>query len=212
MPPTPPQDAGVAPAHGSARESRSGRWIELSAALTAVVVSAGSLIIARHQSEVMDRQLAASVWPVVEYDTSNQGDDGRPRLSLTLHNSGVGPTRVRSVRLAYRDRSVKDAGELLHVCCAAAIDSAHRLTVTTSDITGRVLTAGRTIDFLVLPPDTAQRALFMTLDRERFAITARVCYCSVLDDCWVIVSDGHGAAEPRPVASCAAEQRATQYR
>ncbi|GJG85461.1 hypothetical protein tb265_06420 [Gemmatimonadetes bacterium T265] len=209
MPSASPRDSAAPPATPEAGRTR---WVELSAALTAVVVSVGSLLIARHQAEVMDRQLAASVWPLVEFDTSNEGDDGKPRLALTLHNSGVGPTRVRSVRLAYKGRPMRGAVELLRTCCLAAVDTAHSVTTSTSDVTGRVLTAGRSVDFLVLPPDTGQRALFSAFNRERFAVTLRVCYCSVLEDCWVVESDGHGGAEPAPVASCAAERKATQYR
>ena len=207
--PTPLPDPGAG--ERRAPERRTG-WVELSSVLTAVVVSLGSLLIARHQAEVMDRQLAASVWPVVEFDTSNEGDDGKPRLSLTLHNSGIGPTRVRSVRLTYRGRPMRDAVELLRTCCLAAVDSAGSFKTNTSDITGRVLAAGKSVDFLVLPPNTAQRALFTAFNRERFEVAARVCYCSVLDECWVVASDGHGAAEPVAVGSCAGEQKALQYR
>lgn len=42
----------------------------------------GSLLIARHQAAIMDRQLAAPVWPPVEDGTSNLRDDGRPQRSL----------------------------------------------------------------------------------------------------------------------------------
>lgn len=196
-------------------ESRSGagrtRWVELSAALTAVVVSVGSLFVARHQAEVMDRQLAAQVWPLVEYGTSNLSDDGQSRLSLELSNSGVGPTRVRSVRLTYRGRPVRSARELLRTCCLAAMDTTRQVGAVTSDVTGHVLTAGKTVHFLVVPPEAAQRALFRAFNRERFEVAARVCYCSVLDECWVM-SSSEGNADPTRVPSCAEEQKAPQYR
>ncbi len=195
----------TAPVPGPHRPS----WIELSVALTALVVSVGSLLVARHQAQVMDRQLAATVWPLLEYETSNLGDDGRPRLSLALRNSGVGPTRVRSVRVAYQGRAVGDAGDLLRACCTAAIDTTREVNSVTSDVRGRVIAAGRHIDFLVLPPDSAQRALFRAFNRARFDVDVRVCYCSVLDECWVRTSEDD---EPAPVASCAAEAKAPQYR
>ena len=83
----------------------------------------------------------------------------------------------------------------------------------TNDIAGRVLTAGKTVHFFILPPDTAQRALFLALDRERMRTAARVCYCSVLDECWVRVmtADG-GETDPAAVPSCADERRQPQYR
>lgn len=135
------------------------RWVELSAALTAVVASIGSLLIARHQAVVMDRQLAAQVWPLVEFGTSNLTEDGKPQLSLDLSNVGVGPTRVRSALL----------------------------------------------------PDTSQRALYRAFERERFRVAARVCYCSVLEECWVMASADSGG-DPHHVDSCAEERKALQYR
>ena len=174
-------------------------------------MSVGSLLIARHQAEVMDRQLAAQVWPLVEYGTSNLADDGKPQITLELSNSGVGPTRVRSVRLAYRGRPVRSAGELLRTCCLSAIDTTRRVQSVTSDVTGRVLTAGKTVHFLLLPPDSAQRALYRVFNRERFNVAARVCYCSVLEECWVVTSTDKNA-DPRRVPSCDEEQKAPQYR
>lgn len=207
--PSPSSARGAAPS--TAAEGRRTRVVELSAALTAVVVSFGSLLIARHQAQVMDRQLAATVWPLVEFGTSNMGDDGKVRASLDLGNSGVGPTRIRSLRLTYKGRPVRGPAELLRACCRAAIDTSRTVATTTSDITGRVLPAGRTVAFLIIPPDTLQRALYGTFNRERFAVKARVCYCSVLDECWVMDSTERDA-DPRRVDSCAAEQKAPQYR
>ena len=106
---------------------------------------------------------------------------------------------------------MRNAGELLRACCLAAMDTTRQIGPVTSDVTGRVLTAGKTVHFLAIPPDTAQRALFRAFDRERFQVAARVCYCSVLDECWVM-SSSDGNADPTHVPSCAAEQKAPQYR
>ena len=57
--------AAAAAALATRAESRRPSWVELSVALTALVVSIGSLLVARHQAQVMDRQLAATVWPLL---------------------------------------------------------------------------------------------------------------------------------------------------
>jgi hypothetical protein len=46
--------------------------------LVEVAISAASLFIAVRQNALMEKQLSASTWPVLEYDTSNLDDLGNP--------------------------------------------------------------------------------------------------------------------------------------
>ncbi len=218
-PPTTPSapDAHV-PASLAARaavhgESRRPSWIELSVALTALVVSIASLFVARHQARVMDRQLAASVWPLVEYGTGNVGEGGEPRISLGVRNSGVGPTRIRSFRVTYAGTPVRSAGDLLRRCCVrdSAATARAGIRTVTNGVQGRVLAAGDRLTFLTLPRGPNRADLYDAFDRERFKVDVRACYCSVLDDCWVVASADQGA-EPARVDSCAEERKAPQYR
>ena len=65
--------------------------VELSVALSAAVISLVSLFIAQRQTRLMNRQLAASVWPVVGYASSNRSETGERRITLNARNDGVGP-------------------------------------------------------------------------------------------------------------------------
>lgn len=183
-------------------------WIELSVALTALVVSVASLFVARHQARVMDRQLAASVWPLVEYGTSNTRGD-QPYITLGLRNMGVGPTRVRSLRLSYEGRPVRNAVGLLRACCTGGDTTRRGISTRMSRVVGRVLPAGENVNFIGFPPDSSQLDIYEAFDRERFKVQVRVCYCSVFDDCWL---GGTDIEDPEPVKSCAAERAQPQYR
>ena len=59
----------------------------------------------------------------------------------------------------------------------------------------------------------AARAGLQTLSRERvrMEIDVRVCYCSVLGDCWK-VSSLTDDEDPTPLSSCADERKRPQYR
>lgn len=187
-------------------------WVELSVALTAVVVSVASLFVSRHQAQVMDRQLAASVWPMMEYLTGNTGDSG-PQMVLGVSNSGIGPARIRSFRVLYRGKPAPDAGSLLQSCCGLV--HGMPLSINTSGVAGRLLQQGNSIIFLRMsqPPDTlpAMRAVFERLGQARLELDVRTCYCSVLGDCWT-VSSKHDDEDPAPVSSCRDEQRLPQFR
>ena len=55
--------------------------------------------------------------------------------------------------------------------------------------------------FFAISPSPGNVDLFKKLNAERAKITARVCYCSVFDECWV--SSGR-AIRPDRVPSCPA--------
>src|SRR3954465_1312868 len=88
-------------------------WVELSVGLAALVVSVASLFVARHQAQVMDRQLAASVWPLLEFSTSNATTEGLPRMALMLRNTGIGPLRIRSFRVTYEGQAISNGTDLI---------------------------------------------------------------------------------------------------
>jgi len=178
------------------RRSRSG-LIGLSVALAALVVSAVSLFIARQQTMVMDRQLAASVWPAVQFYSSNLRD-GEPVIALTLENVGVGPARIERFRVLHRGAKILDPTDFIDECCNP--DGRPFRTVT-SFVEGRILPAGQTIDFLTQSAEPDQHSIYDRFDRIRGQgeLEIEYCYCSVMEDCWSIDAT---STEPLEVGSC----------
>jgi hypothetical protein len=178
-----------------ARPRRRPRWVELSVALAALVISAVSLYIARQQTEVMHRQLAASIWPAMQFHTSNVRD-GEPVISMSVQNVGVGPARVHSFSITHQGEPVADLTAFIEGCCAPEGTSVSTIT---SFVEGRILPAGEQVDFLTLAADVNHPAVFERFDRVRGELDVEVCYCSVLEECW---TRGRGRGEPEPVSSC----------
>ncbi len=69
----------------------------------------------------------------------------------------------------------------------------------TSGTRGRVLKPGDRVVLVTLPKATNDEALWKQFDRERFKVSVRACYCSVLDDCWIFDSTKR---DPEAVRSC----------
>jgi hypothetical protein len=170
-------------------------WIELSVALAALVVSGASLYIARQQTAVMHRQLAASVWPALEYSTSNLRG-GEPVISISVENVGIGPAHVRSFRASYDGRPLNDIDEFVSECCA---EEGTPVRTVTSFLEGRILPAGELVDLLLVPLAGNDTAVYARLNRARAELGVEACYCSVLDECWYTA---RGLPSPRPVATC----------
>lgn len=159
------------------------------------------------------RMVAASSWPYVQYSSGNLTDQGVAQVSLSLTNSGVGPARIERVEIRYDDRPIASSKDLMEACCvrepadraalerqigAANLDNG----VVTVGIEGRILAAHEEVELLRLRRTSANAAVWERLDRARWQIKPRICYCSVFDECWI--------AQPRPqkparVAQCPAD-------
>ena len=55
----------------------------------------------------------------------------------------------------------------------------------TNRVGGLTLPAGQSTPPLTVPEAGTDRAVFAALDQRRYAVSAKACYCSVLDECWV---------------------------
>ena len=164
-----------------------------------LLISLISLFVAVSANRTQERMLAASVWPSLIYATSNADPDGSRQVSFDVLHRGIGPARVGWAELRYQDTAVHDSSELLAACCGALADDA--LQVTTSGIQRRVIGAGEWIKLLRAPQPEDASAVYDALARERRDVDLRLCYCSVLDDCWMLDSNSN---DPEPMEQCPA--------
>jgi len=65
----------------------------------------------------MDRLVAANSWPFLMHGTENQDPRGNPRISLGVENAGVGPARIQTFEVWWRDQPIAAADDLLTHCC-----------------------------------------------------------------------------------------------
>lgn len=177
------------------------RWIEITIALSVVVISVASLFVAVFQGHVMQRQLEASVLPILSYNHGNYDDEREEaRITLTLGNRGLGPAEIQRVSLHYGGQSYRNIHELIMACCQ---DTAHQtqdaqhaawqslireggLFITTSTLTNALLSPGDEVNFVTIarPETEVAQAVWSRLDHARWELDMSVCYCSVFDQCW----------------------------
>ena len=168
-------------------------------ALTALVVSIYQAWIAREQQKM-------SAWPYVSQDNTDQ--DG---YAYRIHNVGLGPALVRSLRIDVDGRPVTDWGGLL--VAALRVDSA-TLTkqlrgagfVMSSVRRGSVLLPGSTTAIVRVADPQAGRTLRGILNDPRVHI--QVCYCSLYRDCWLSDSQRE---EPTETSACPAADAARDF-
>lgn len=181
-------------------------WVDLTLAVSAMIVSIVSLAIAVRHGHTMERMaeanarlVAANSWPFLQYSTGDRGDDGKPLIRLSVINAGVGPARVETLEVLWHDAAVASPQALLAACCGFAPGSGALPGFSQSLLAGRIVRAGESVTLLELAPSAAVAALWERLDRERLHVKFRACFCSVFDECWTSTLVGTRAT---PVTSC----------
>ena len=150
------------------------------------------------QTEVLQEQLGAQVWPYVSLTEGLSGDTAR----IGISNDGLGPAILRSLSVAVDGVQRSSYTAMLHAVLGP--DMVKR--------SPRGARLGFTIDNGVVgsvmrPGDDS---LGFSLTSKRFApallqayrrITFRVCYCAIIPGkCWLVESGAR--SEPRPQKSC----------
>ena len=148
------------------------------------------------ESEEVRRQTAAAVWPYVQVQMNDfdQGDEAA--LSLSFTNTGVGPAKVRTLRMEVDGQPVPDWAGLL-----ARLDQPADSPYGRDFISHRVLAPGETAQVFSTRHPPLVRALQAAIGREGTVLS--LCYCSIFDECWLARSDAE-RSDPAPVAACPA--------
>lgn len=163
----------------------------------AITVSLISLWVAFSANRTQERLLAASVWPALEYGTGNRTETSADEITLVIGNKGIGPARLRGVRVLYDGKFAANSVALLHICCELNDGPVNTVT---SGTRGRVLKAGDEITLMRFPKGgLSSDKIWQRFNHERFKVKVQACYCSVLDDCWNFDST---RMDPERVASC----------
>lgn len=176
------------------------RWLDILLGVCAMVVSVVSLFVALHHGETMEKMVEASTWPYVDFSRSQADADAHPRADLVVTNSGVGPARLETLEIFHKGRPIASQEALIQ----AVVGRTDQVTIVKSVATDRVLPAGGKIAFLSAVPDGSPG--FSTLRSGLRDISARVCFCSVLDACWL-----RDSRQPKPEKVKACPKPALPY-
>lgn len=196
--------------HPHARHGGLPRWLELGIAMTALVTSISSIIIAVHHGKIMEKLVQANSLPYVQGGVSNVTNEGEEVLSLDLLNRGIGPAHEQSLRVKADGRYVKSVTELLAASLPpeqlAEVEKARKaeiLKIAQNNVRHRFIPGGAQQMVFRVPktPENAQYWELLNAAWSKWDI--EYCYCSVFDECWQVVGK---FAEPTPVKECVRDE------
>ncbi|HEY3639313.1 MAG TPA: hypothetical protein VGK90_14285 [Rhizomicrobium sp.] len=169
------------------------KWFDAAIAIGLLLVSVSSLIVAVVHSQTLEKMAEANAklveansWPYLGYGTGNSEGPNQDSIELRVTNDGVGPAKIEAAELKWQGTAYRNATDFLRACCGyKAAPSNDRLWMDL--MTGRVLRAGETINFITLFRTPGDDQTWKKLDRARLspALSVNICYCSVFDECWV---------------------------
>lgn len=150
--------------------------------ISAIVVGVAALYVSWDQGRVMRQEVRASVWPAVQVEGYVDRRDEMMAIGMKLQNSGVGPARIERITIRNEGEVVEDLDALVDRMPAGAERAV-------ASATGRIMAAGEMlVPFELRYSDSSPLAEVDAVDLVQSLSqdwTLEVCYCSVLDQCWI---------------------------
>ena len=161
-------------------------------AVAGVFTGAVALYAALNESAAVRRQSEAAVWPIIQLYVSDFANQDSAEFKVSLNNTGVGPARMKSMRVRMNGVAAKDWREALRLATGADDTPFAK-----SYSVGRVIAAGETADIF----SVNDRASVEKLSAAAASGAAQIdyCYCSIFNACWLQSSD---EIEAEPVKTC----------
>lgn len=168
--------------------------------LPALIASLALAYFAFVQADATQKMQTGGVMPFVTFGTSNGDEQGNQDIALSLTNNGVGPAILGPIEIRYEGKPITTPLDLLEKCCT---DREPRgLRFSTSPSTGIAVRPGETVEFISFPRTPTTETVWQALNKERWKLKVRACYCSIYNDCWV--TEGMQGL-PRRVNKCPAD-------
>jgi hypothetical protein len=172
---------------GAVPEEKETRSASRYDAVIATFVRFLALCVSGYTAYMQRQQVRAAVWPILEFDSSNA-----PDIHFTLSNKGVGPAIIRHVIVRVDGQPVRNWREAFEKILGPGEHLGSE-----SDMNGYVFAAGesRTV---FSPHDSENNPLnfdksnplWVKMNKDRLRVTAEICYCSTLGECWILRAGG----------------------
>lgn len=149
-----------------------------------VFTGAVALYAALSESQAVRQQTSASVWPYVEFMINDTSIEDSASFELSLHNVGVGPARMKGMRVTNNNKVILDWQSLTAILVPGG--TALGVDYGKSSVSHRVLAPGESI----IAFQTQHNELALKLQDAVYsgALNVSYCYCSIFDECWNLPS------------------------
>ena len=145
--------------------------------------------------------------PLLQYGTGNvDGESNEPVIIFSITNGGVGPALIKQVTFKYNEQTSGEFFDFLRNCCLTELKQFNSSPPMNLDISQGGYVTSSTHNVILPAQDKLYKgerssALWSKLNKERRKLSVEICYCSLLDECYVTEQKGVVAA----VSACPIE-------
>ena len=189
----------------------SSQKLNLILAICAILISAASFYATYLQANAAEKQVKAMTLPLLQFESSNLDEKtNKPVIKFAINNGGVGPALIKRLQLSYKNKNYQNIFQVIDACCASehqefspkASMNLSQGGFITSTVVGRILPAQQKINFYQLYDGKVSHKFWNKLNDERRYLKVSVCYCSLLDECYLTTE----AQVVKSVASCVLDE------
>lgn len=182
-------------------EKESGSRVNFIIAICAMLVSLASFYATYLQAYSAEQQVKAMTFPLIQYTSGNYDLESRESvIDLNLVNDGVGPAIIKQVKYNYQNNDYADVWKFLQACCKKELEifennrnlkaTPIEAQILSSPASNVVLPINDRIRVLSLLRHESNAEFWDKLNKERSHLSVSVCYCSLLENCYVTENAG----------------------
>jgi len=141
----------------------------------AILISTLALVVAIYEANLLKEQQRSMVWPYVNISMQYNAEGFR----VQAENDGIGPALIHSIEIRHEGRALTSWFDVLD-----HLQPGHSIgydILQSNALSGTVLKAGEVKTLMGLPWRADTRPLAEQINQLDYCI----CYCSVLDECWM---------------------------
>lgn len=145
----------------------------------ALFISMMALGVSVYEANLMRDQQSAMVWPYLKIGNSYNGEG----FGFIAINNGTGPAIIKSLEVRYKDKLMHDYNELLNTIKPDRTIGYESIRM--DKLNNTVMKAGEERELFNMDWNEESRIMVDSMA----GVTVKVCYCSVLGDCWIYDSE-----------------------
>lgn len=178
--------------------------LNLVIAICAILISAASFYATYLQADAAERQVKAMTMPLIQFTHGNWDEKKQSHaLNFRLKNAGIGPAIIKSIEFKYEEKSYINWRSFYIDCCLnkGAVKK-NTVNAITNPVVNSILAGQSELLINSIEKNKNDDAFWQKLNVERKKLTLKVCYCSMLDKCYITEKNGVVA----PINHCPTKQ------
>ncbi len=130
--------------------------------------------------------------PLIQFTHGNwQETTQTESLSFILKNAGIGPAIIKNITLKYQGNHYTNWNSFYLACCLEKNTPEKQTINAITNPTDNAILAGQSeFQFITIDKSNNDEMFWSKLNQARHQLSLTICYCSLLDECYMTEKNG----------------------